>query len=363
MIPISDQAAGIMAAGTFRYTCRVSSWYGDQLLEQDVPVAGGTITDDVTAAVPDVLSLRVPRTDRGVTWAPGSAVDHPLAAWGQQLQVALFVETPNGFEGIGRGWFRTTDTNIDGDSVNVSASGLLDIIAEAGLISPVSAAGNYTTMIRRLIEPGLTVDFTLAPTDRAVASGTVFTDDRLGAVQELLDAWPADAYVDENGVLVVIPPGDTAVSSLALSDGIGGTTMKWGGDISREGAASAVVARGYTAAGADVQATTYDTFPDSPTRYGGPFSPLPVPFIYFSPLLTTVSQCLSASNTVMMRRRRQASRTITTTAVPYLALQTRDGVTVTSEDLGIDAVFGIVDKLTMPLTPSDGAMQLAVRIP
>lgn len=363
MIDISDQAAAVMAEGGYVMYTRIESWRGPELLDDDIPVDSGTESIDVTSAVPETIELTVPRLVRGTSYSPGSSADHPLASWGQRLRVYVGVGLGSQVEWIRRSWFYITDTGTEGDTVTVTADGLLGLIQEANFISPVTAAGNYTTMVRQLVEPTLTVDFTNAPADRAVPAGLVWTDGRLDALHELLDAWPATAFVDQDGVLQVVAVGDTSTSSLDLTDGRDGTTMQWGGSTSRDGAASAVVARGYDSTGADVQAVAYDRSPTSPTNYDGPFSSLPVPFVFFSPLLTTVAQCQAAANTILARRQIQASRTITTEAVPYLALQARDGVTATAETLGIAGEFGIVDQLTMPLTATSGAMRLGVRLP
>jgi hypothetical protein len=362
MLDISDEAFEIMSTGGYTMTCRVESWRGDDLLADDIPIGSGTETVDVTQNVPESLTITVPRLKNGVTWAPGTDIDHPLAPWGQRLRVYLAVQTSQGFEGMARGWFYIVETDCQDETVSVTASGLLGLIDEADFISPYSPSGNFTTIIRQLIEPELLVDFTNAPTDRAVPANTVQDGGRLDALYELLTAWGATAFVDETGTLQVVVAGDTSTSSLSLTDGAGGTAMKWGNKLSRDGAASAVVARGYDSTGADVQAVANDNDPASPTYINGPFNSLPVPYDYFSPLLTTVSQCQAAANTVLFNRRRQASRTITTTAVPMLALQTRDGVTVTSDDLNVDAELGIVDQLIMPLTPGDGGMTLGVRV-
>lgn len=362
MIDISDTAAAVMTGGYTMHT-RIESWLGPDLLDDDIPVDTGSETNDVTLNVPETIELNVPRLDRGTSYSPGSAVDHPLACWGQRLRIYLGVGIGLQVEWIRRSWYYITDTETSGDTVTVTASGLLGLVQEAGLISPVSSGGTYKSMIRQLVEPALTVDFTNAPTDRAVPTGTTWTDGRLDALYELLDAWPATAYIDQDGVLQVVTVGDTDTSSLDLTDGQGGTTMQWGGSVTRDGAASAVVARGYDATGADVQAVAYDNGTNSPTQYGGPFNQLPVPFLFFSPLLTTVAQCQAAANTILARRQRQASRTIVTEAVPYLALQARDGVTTTAETLGIADTFGIVDKLIMPLTATSGSMHLEVRLP
>lgn len=364
MIDVSAAAADIMATGDYQMYTRVESWFGSDLLDGDVPIDTGTETVDVTLNVPESIHLTVPALYEGVSYVPGDAIDHPLACWGQRLRINVGVGLAGGtVEWIRRQWCYITDTDVEGDSVNVTASGLLGLVLEADLISPVTAAGQFGAMLRQLVEPALTVDLSLAPTDRTIIGAVTWDGGRLDAVGDLLDGWPAVAWQNEDGVLVVLPQGDSEFPALDLTDGAGGTTMQWGTVVTREGGASAVVARGNTVAGTDVQGVVYDAEDGSPTEYGGLFNPLPVPYVWYSPLLTTGAQCNAAAAVILARRKAQAARRVTTDAVPNLALQARDGITVTSERLGLDARFGIVDQLTMPLTAKSGPMQLGVRLP
>lgn len=371
MIEISDIAASIMSgqSGGYEMFTRVESWRAGELLDGDIPVASGSVTTDVTLSVPESLTMTVPAYDRGVSYVPGADQDHPLACWGQRLHVSLGVGIGRDMvEWLGREWLYITDAKPDGaDGVTVTASGLLGLIQEAPFVAPVApiCSGNQQTfaqVLLRFVEPAFHVDFTNAPDDRLIPVGTIWDDGRLDSINELLTMWPADAYIDTDGILQVIAVADTSVPSLALSDGLRGTAMAWGSEVTRDGSSSAVVARGTDANGLDVQGVAYDKDPKSPTMYGGPFNPLPVPYIYSSALLTTAAQCTASAAATLALRKRQAARRIDTTAVPHLALQTRDGVTVTAGRLGVVGELGIVDKVTMPLTATDGGMAVGVRL-
>jgi hypothetical protein len=364
MLDVSDTAAAVMTTRGYTMRVRAESWLDGDQLDGDVPVAGGTETSDVTLNVPEALTLTVPALYKGVSYVPGR-VDDPLACWGQRLRVTLGVDLADGTEWLGRGWFYITGTSVADDTVTVAGSGLFGLLAEAQFLSPVTAAGTYESMIARLIEPALTADFTNAPDDVSIPAGTAWDAgvSRLDALGELLDAWPADAYVDQDGIVQVTAAGDSATAVAAYTDGAGGSSMRWGTGITRDGAASVVVAQGTTAAGNQVQGVAYDYDPASPTRYGGPFAALPVPFFFYSPLLASAASCSAAARTILARRRRQAARKITANAVPNLALQPRDAITVTAENLGIPATLGVVDQLSMPMTADSGPMVLGVRLP
>jgi len=95
---------------------------------------------------------------------------------------------------------------------------------------------------------------------------------------------------------------------------------------------------------------------NSPKRFGGPFNPLPVPFFFPSPLLTTVDQAGLAAATVLARLQRQAGRELEVTCVPNPTLQLGDVGTVNGELVSIE-------RLTLPYLPGSGdGMRLGVRV-
>lgn len=354
MITVSDAARSVLGR-SFVYHVRVESWLGGELLADDIPIVSGSEDSDRALSVPERVSLSVPRLDRGVTWSPVSA-DHPLAANGQRLKVSLGIGVGGGVvEWLTRGWVVVESAVTRGDVVDVTGVGLLSLIEEARLVSPFQPSGTLGSTLRGLVEPALTVDLSAAPTDRSVPAGMNWDEDRLGAVYELLDAWPADITVDPEGFLAVTPTS-TGSPVGALTDGAGGTAVSVDGESTREGAANVVVARGNASDGGQVQGVAYDTA--GPKRMGGPFNPLPVPTFYYSPLLTTVAQCNAAAATILARRKRETARRFTAECVPDPTLVLGDVLTVTTAEL--DAVPCSVESLTLPYTAS-GTMGLMLR--
>lgn len=356
---MTDDATAALA-GSWTMHTRVESWLGEELLAEDIPVSAGTEDGDRSLVVPERVTLTVPRLDRGTSWDPTGDPEHPLAPYGQRLRVSVGVEITGGVvEWVQRGWFLVTDSMLEADTISVTGAGLLTLIDEARFVAPFQPSSTLAATVRALVEPALTVDIDATLTDRAVPSNISWDEDRIGALMELLDAWPADAMVTPDGYLSVVPATESTTSVLSLTDGAGGTVVQWGGSATRDGAASCVVARGQATDGAAVQGVAYDSSP-SPTEYGGPFNPLPVPYFYFSPLLTTNTQCRTAAATIVARRRRAGGRRITALAVPHPGLQTGDLVTVTAT--GLDAVPALVEAISMPLTPSSGAMALTLQV-
>lgn len=360
MIEMTDLALDVVQRSYVLHT-RARSMLGEDVLADDVPIAGGSLEIDRTVRVPEQLSLTVPRIADGVNWDASGSADHPLAPYGQTVVLELGVEITRGnIEWLQRGEYLISETSVDGDAVTVGCVGLLALIEEARFTTPYQATGTFRSTIRSLVEPALTVRFGSGlPTNRSVPTASLTVDeDRMGALEEVLAAWPADAYVDSTGVLYVVPLEDSETASLTLTDGAGGTVVSWAGASSRDGAATLVVARGQDATGAQVQGVAYDDDPDSPLLFGGPFNPLPVPFFYSSPLLTTQLQCRTAARTILARRKRSSSRLLTATCVPHPGLETGDRVTVD----GVDGVAAaIVEVISLPITPDGLPMMLTLR--
>lgn len=360
MIPASEQFLQAMT-GSYVMRTRVESWLGGILLADDIPIADASEEVDRTLRVPERLTLRVPVSDRGVSYDPTLDPGHPLAPYGQQLRVSVGVDVGHGqTEWATRGWYLVQDAEVEGDTVSVTAVGLLGLIEEARFVAPFQPSGTLVSTLRKLVEPALTVVVDSELSDRSVPSGIAWDEDRLGGLMELIDAWPADLTVTNEGYLYVHPADDPYEAVLTLADGAGGTLVDRTASVTREGASTVVVARGESSAGAVVQGVAYDQS-GGPLAYDGLFNPLPVPFFYSSPLLTTVAQANAAARTVLLRRQRASRQDLAIEAVPNYALTAGDLVTVESERLGIPATDAVIETLSMPLVAGGGPMRASVR--
>ncbi len=354
---MSDEALKVVH-GSHTMLVRAESWRGGELLADDIPVAEGQEDRDRSLAVPERVTLTVPSRDRGMDWEPRHP-DHPLAAFGQQLRISYGVDLGGHFEWIDRGWFLVTESRTTGDTVSVTAQGMLSLIEEARFVAPYQpvAGDTLVSTVRGLVEPALNVLFDGALIDRGVPLAMQWDDDRLGALTEVLNAWPADARMHEDGYLLVEPVTDVGTPVLSLTDGVGGTVMRWQGASTRDGAFNVVVAQGEDEDGNQMRGTAYDQ--TSPFRIGGPFSPLPVPYFYASPLMRTVEQCRKAAQTTLTRLRRTADRRMEVTMVPHPGLQLGDTVSVTGSDL--QGALATLETFSLPYTP--GEMTATVRVP
>lgn len=365
MITVSDQAQGILKGGNYTLRARATVTLDGLVVASNVPIADGAEEYDASLTVPERVSITVPRIADGTNWAP-TGQNSPLSAFGQRLKIQLGIGLgPDGTEWFDRGEFVIYQTDVDEDQVNVQAVGLLGLIDEARLVSPYQPTGTLVSTVRGLIEPAMTVVVDPGLIDRAVPAGINFDEDRLAALQEILDAWPARALTLPNGTLYVYPDADPATASWPLlsrntiASVQKATILRFEGGSTRDGVYNAVVARGTAADGGQVQGVAYDTS-NSATAYGGPFNPLPVPYFYSSPLLTTQGQCQAAARTVLNRKTRRSYGRWDVESVPMPLLCGEDGITVWPTDLAKDCFLAVIDRMSLPYVPT-GSMSLTLR--
>lgn len=359
MIDLTTAAAAAVRSG-YVLQCRASSWLGDTLLSDAIPISDGDEESDRSLRIPERVTLSVPRLDQGVTWDPAGDITHPLAPFGQTLRVDVGIDLGrSGVEWLTRGEFLIQGTQLDGDTVTVEAVGMLTLIDEARFVSPFQPTGTFVSTVKDLVEPALTVEIDAALTDRAVPGSLSWDENRLDGLYELLDAWPAVAYVNASGVLYVTTV-DATGGTYALTDGTDGTVVQWSSGSTRDGAANVVVARGQTADGTQVQGVAIDTETTSPLRYGGSFNPLPVPYYFESPLLTTTAQCAAAARTILARLRRSSARFLSAQLVPNPALQVGD--TIPATGAGLTAAETFLETYRLPYFADGGQADAKLRV-
>jgi len=354
MITLSTEATSILT-GSFVYRCAVESWLNGVLLADSIPVDTAGEEVDRSLRIPERAVFTIPRSADGVDWTPSTDTS-PLAANGQRLHVKLGIGLSGGrTEWFARRRLLIQESDADGDSVQVAAVGLLALIDEARLVSPYQPNSTLGAALRGLIEPALTVLIDSGLVDRAAPTAVNWDEDRLGAVMEVLDAWPATAFVDPEGYLRAGVTTQSATPVLSLTDtGSTATVIGTAGNSTRDGAYNAVVARGTQSDGAQIQGVAY--LASGPKAYAGSFNPLPVPKFFSSPLLTTIAQCSTTATAMAARLARENNLEYRVTTVPHPALMEGDVVSLTSTRLGLSNVLGTIERLTLPYTPSDGDM-------
>ena len=368
MITVSADLMNTLRYGSYRLHARCHVTRGGEVLASAIPIVAGQEEYDESLTVPERVTVTVPRVVDGINLEPATATS-PLAAYGQRLHVQLGVDVgAAGVEWFDRGEFLIQSSEASGDQVDVTAVGLLELIDEARLVTPYQPSGNLSVVLRKLIEPALGVFIDAELADRSVPSGLNFEEDRLGAVYELLDGWPATSLVLPAGFLYVYPADRAVGQDWNLfrfnrddSPFDRATVIRTQSGSTRDGVSNVVVARGTAADGGQLQGAAFDVS-DAASRYGGPFNPLPVPFFYQSPVLTTQAQAQAAANTTLDRRRRATYERLDVECVPVPILTGRDGVWLFDDDVDLSqaSTATVVEAMTLPYTPS-GPMKLTLR--
>jgi hypothetical protein len=242
-------------AGKYGWAPRVSAWKGTTLLAAEVPVVSGRYSADAEQEVPERVTLTVPEWAStsehpgGFSWVPDGP-DHPLGHYGQTVQVDVVVRSSlTGQEWVTRlGRFQVQDWDHDdlSGAVQVECVGLLQRVLDARFRVPESPrpSSTFVSEFRRLMVPGVPVAIDGALVDRPVPRSFQWPEDRLAALYELVDAWPARLRVDEQGTARLLPPlPETPIPLLTLTDGERGTVVGAPRSGGRDGVYNVVVAR------------------------------------------------------------------------------------------------------------------------
>lgn len=357
----SGPPSAVLASGSYRRRVVVTSWRGTTLLADDVPLEAGAVSWDAGQAIPDKVSLTVPAVGLGRRWVPspgGEAAD-PLACYGQRLAVEMVISQAGQEWRTRLGWFRVQEweESDDGRSVSVTALGVLAVVAGDKFPTAVSPnpLGTFASEFRRLMSLGVPVDIDGGLVDRAVPSSFQWGEDRLDALYDLVDAWPAEMAADGDGVVRVTPPREGVPAPvLEWADGEGGVVIALPRSDTRAGRYNAVVARSASTDGEardPVEAEALATGVLDPALYGTERA------FYGSPLIETTSAALSAARTRLAATTRPAYQ-VRVTLPPDPRPELGDAVSGTCD--GVPHA-GWVSAVSLPLV--SGAMTVDVEVP
>ena len=354
-------------SGSCSWSPVVASWLGGTLLSSAIPVLGGRVTAQVSQEVPERLRLTVPAETtvdgRRFSWRPDSDATHPLARYGQELQVSIVVSSAAAPEStyqwetrIGRFLITDWDDGDDG-TIEVTAEGRLRRVKDALLTSPMQPlpSGTLVSEARRLLPPGVSAAFDPALVNRGCPAGMAWSDSRLEALQEIADAWPALLRTDEWGQVVFRAPLPAVPAPvLTLRDGERGTVEMVARSDTREGAFNQVVAESSASGVEDVQAVASQS--SGPMAVSGQYGP--VTKRWSSPLIATASQAKRSAETMLANSLLPAT-SVPVTCAPDPRIDLDDAVEVVRGD---DRLWGWVTGYDLPLTVDDGAMRVDVGV-
>ena len=359
-VPHGDDLSTVLAGGASWLPVVHSTLDGGDIVR--VPVVGGSVTYSVDMEAQVRLNVTVPRFADGFDWHPGNDATHPLARYGQTLSAAVHV-TGGGVDEIiqvATAAIQSWALSDDGGSVSVECLGPLKAVKDAGFAVPqaVRPGGSYGTELTRLMAgmAPLVIDDTLPV--RGLPVGQAWGDDRLEAVKELVDAWPARLRTDAYGVVWALPRlGPTPTPVARLADGEGGTVVSAPTADAREGVPNRVVARGEAESEDRPAVQGVADIRTGPMSVEGPYGV--VTHYFSSPLLTTWANTSGAA-VARLRDLTRRSRTLAVTCAPDPRF---------TLDLPVEVVhdgrtdWGWVVGWELPLVVGSGPMRVDVEVP
>lgn len=351
-----------MLAGSVQWAPRMSAWLDGAPLAESIPIHRGRLAADATSQVPERLTFSVPRWADGFDWLPGADAAHPLARFGQYVIPMILITSPiTGVEYetvLGRFKIQNWSHDTESGLIKVEAVGALQVASDDRLVSPLTPRGSLASEFRRLLPPGLSAAISPDLTDRQCPRSMEWSDDRIGALYEIADAWPARIRTDQWGQVSVLPPlKDVPTPVITLTDGEGGTVVGTARADTRDQAYNRVVVR---ASGTDtankppIQVVANQAA--GPMRTGGPYGA--VTKFWSSPLITTRAQAVRAGATMLANSLRP-SRTIPVSLAPDPRLDLDDAVEIISDGV---RDWGYITAYDLPLTIDDGDMRIDVGV-
>lgn len=324
---------------------------GGVVRQSDVPVSGGDIDVDGTAAVRRRLS-RLIIADKALV--PKYA-DDLLSPYGQEVRIWRGLRLPGGDVYLPVGTFRISEprSTLGGRGMLVQVSGM-DRARSVQMHRfevpyTVPAGTNVGTAIQSLVTdrlPGTTCNFV---TTTSTTPLVVFDQqaDPWQAAQKMATDIGCELFFDPMGVCVlraISDPGATGVDWDFSAEGKQTITTIESVYSTDPGYNGAVV-MGEAPAVALTPSIVYDTDPASPTYSGGPYGK--VPEFYRSNLITTQAQS-DAAALGMRLRQRGATEVVSFSAIPHPALEAGDVGHVAEDRVRIDGNY-LIDAFNMPI--------------
>ncbi|MFJ2535851.1 hypothetical protein [Microbacterium maritypicum] len=363
---IFDGPPDEVLAGQCKWESVLTSWLGGRMLAATVPISSGRVTGKVDDDIIETLAFTVPRHAAPVAgedtfdWRPGRATDHPLARYGQKVDVTIRVTSVITGQvwdtRIGRYQIKNWDDDDDG-LISVKGESLLAKPRDDGLLVPTSPTGTFKSEARRLAPAGMGVSFDAGLVDRAVPSAMSWSEDRLKAFKEIADAWPALLRIDPWGQIRFASPLQTIpIPVHTLKDGEGGTLITMPTQDSRDDVPNLVAVSTGSSSSADVQAIAAIT--SGPMSINGDYGI--VTKKWSSSAIENNAQALAAAQADLVNSSRPA-QTVPVRIAPDPRIEYDDPIEVKRGD--DTPLWGWVVARDIPLTAGDGDMRIDIGLP
>ncbi|WP_345620024.1 DUF5047 domain-containing protein [Streptomyces ziwulingensis] len=300
----------------------------------EIPHTGGSVTVDRTQAIRRTCTITV----ADPTLIPRTPADE-LATYGARLRISRGVDYGDGSppELVPLGVFRldSVDGDVNEGPVTLSGKDLSAIIIDDKFTTPYRVAGTVVSAITELIQrsvPG--ADVINRITNATIGSRTFDVEaDPWAGVQEIAAAAGAECYASPDGefILATLPDLLAADPVWTIEATEGGVYISGNRAMTSDGVYNGVLARGENTSenSPPVQYMAWDTDPNSPTYYNGPYGRRPQ--FHSSSTLTTTSACKQAADLLLAKAKApNASGDIA--SLPNPALEPGDVLRVMHED-------------------------------
>lgn len=346
---------------------RVDLMRQGELIEADIPVLGGEVTDDSSATIRRRATITLAPAAEVLSLLPSSPPSEGgLWPLGNELLLRGGIRFDDGTEELASlGLFRISRPSL------LTSQGSLSItlegydrgrsVSRARFVEPYEIASgvNYSEAIKDLIKsrvPWMTdADFDFMETDYTTPS-LVFTmdDDPWAVAQKMASSFGAELFFDGDGKCVMRPEPDPLYtpSVFEYAEGEEATITSLGRSLDDEGAYNGVIVTGEnTDLPEPVRAEAWDDNPQSPTFYD-PDSPETsiygaVPYFITSQYITTESQAQDAANANLARVMGVIEQ-IDFAAVNNPAHTSGDVIDVVRANVGVSGTY-ILDSVTIGL--------------
>lgn len=302
----------------------------------EIPVVSGSwvVRQETGVTVPGSVEFDVPAEDAWIPLRP----DHPLQGMGQRVRARV---DQDGTGWRTWGWYRLARPKREGAVIRCSGAGLLREAERFRLTeSWQTVTGNTRAGVLRALLAGVLPVVIDGVTDEAMPV-TLWEEDRLAAVWEIIESWPARAELREQTLWVLPAWNDAAPGTPTgqLVDGAGGVLVEL-----QPTEDNADPFNGYVAstvpAGDETAVVRLWTMPDGPMRWGGPYGRNPG--FHASPLNPSDPAKLLAIAERLTRRAVAVGMTCEFTALPTARFELGQVVSVRSARHRIDGVGRIL---------------------
>lgn len=370
--------------GSVMPVVQVDAWYDGQLIKENVPGIGGTVSADSTRTVITSASISAAASDDSVVPTSWGSM---MGCYGTQLHVRAGLELPGGgSEMMSLGWLRVdsystqeqyqpyqsgaTDAPVwvaRGSQVPVSCSDLMSLIQDAQFLAPEQPASLASVLveIRRLAAevPNVNVADLSAITDGPIPASITYAASRSDAITALAAVLGYTPRMNGDGALTLVPtvPSGAPVWTVSVSDSSVPPIASWSRVGDRSAFYNAVAVQGTAPNGTPIVGVATES--TGPLRYGGPFGL--VPFFVNDPLATTQASANATAATRLTHLAAQRTIVVPVTLPSNTALETGDIISVQiaagDGSGGTKTLIGPVQTINWPL--GVGTMTVGVAVP